>query len=366
MANEVFANGREVSCKAADGKAICAFPDVCFTPPQTPATPPGVPIPYPNTGMASDTTSGSKKVKISRKEVGLKNQSHFKKSTGDEAGSAPKKGVITSNNTGKVYFNAWSMDVKVEGKNIVRHLDLTTHNHMSMPGDTLTWPYVDTQAMASDHPCKDTYNKERAACKKHDVRYKTGRLNRKRTLEKQCADPVCQEARKCVLVPHKGGATCCSGQEGDHLVEVNCFTESAGRNFRMPSASALGSTTVDMDTGAQRLTGFEDYKESEAPVACVSPAAHRRMQATRDNIKRKHKGRRRNVPLHIWTGGLEESNWTYREASDAAAQSHQQENPQCNKACTKMQIDNHHHSVVPGATTAEKNSQPVRTYVPRR
>ncbi len=36
--------------------AICAFPDVCFTPPQTPATPPGVPIPYPNTGMASDTT----------------------------------------------------------------------------------------------------------------------------------------------------------------------------------------------------------------------------------------------------------------------------------------------------------------------
>ncbi|MET0091075.1 MAG: PAAR-like domain-containing protein [Candidatus Thiodiazotropha sp.] len=76
MANKVFANGREVSCKKANGKAICAFPDVCFTPPQTPATPPGVPIPYPNTGMASDTTSGSKKVKISGKEVMLKNKSH--------------------------------------------------------------------------------------------------------------------------------------------------------------------------------------------------------------------------------------------------------------------------------------------------
>ena len=29
---------------------------------------------------------------------------------GDEAGAAPKKGVVTSKNMGKVYFNAWSMD----------------------------------------------------------------------------------------------------------------------------------------------------------------------------------------------------------------------------------------------------------------
>ena len=58
MSNDVFANGMEISCKAADGKSICAFPDVCMTPPENPATPPGVPVPYPNTGMASDTTSG--------------------------------------------------------------------------------------------------------------------------------------------------------------------------------------------------------------------------------------------------------------------------------------------------------------------
>lgn len=148
MANDVFANGREISCKAADGKSIAAFPDVCFTPPQTPATPPGVPTPYPNTAMAKDTAGGSKKVKISKKPVMLKNKSYFKKSTGDEAGSAPKKGVITSKTRGKVYFNAWSMDVKVEGKNVVRHLDLTTHNHASPPGNTPPWPYVDAVAMA--------------------------------------------------------------------------------------------------------------------------------------------------------------------------------------------------------------------------
>jgi len=155
MANQVFANGMEVSCKAVDGKSICAFPDVCMTPPQTPATPPGVPIPYPNTGLASDTSDGSTTVKISGQEVMLKNKSYFKKSTGDEAGSAPMKGVITHKITGKVYFTAWSMEVKVEGENVVRHLDLTTHNHGSNT-NTATWPHLASQAMGNiGDDCKD-------------------------------------------------------------------------------------------------------------------------------------------------------------------------------------------------------------------
>src|SRR5262245_49611390 len=98
MANQVYANNMEVSCKQAAGKSICAFPDVCMTPPENPATPPGVPVPYPNTGMASDTTDGSSSVKISGQEVMLKNKSYFKRSTGDEAGCAAKKGVVTSSN----------------------------------------------------------------------------------------------------------------------------------------------------------------------------------------------------------------------------------------------------------------------------
>lgn len=146
MANQVFANAMEISCKSASGKSICASPDVCFTPPQTPATPPGVPIPYPNTGMSSDTSNGSTSVNISGKEIMLKNKSYFSKSTGDEAGCAPKKGLVTSKNTGKVYFNMWSMDVKVEGENVVRHLDITTHNHASMPGNSPPMPYTDEMA----------------------------------------------------------------------------------------------------------------------------------------------------------------------------------------------------------------------------
>jgi hypothetical protein len=53
------------------------------------STPPGIDIPYPNTSLASDTTSGSKKVKISGSEVGLKNKSNYKKSQGDEPGTVP-------------------------------------------------------------------------------------------------------------------------------------------------------------------------------------------------------------------------------------------------------------------------------------
>lgn len=185
MGNDVFANGREISCKAADGKSICAFPDVCFTPPQTPATPPGVPVPYPNTGMASNTTNGSKSVKISGKEVMLKNKSYFKKSTGDEAGCAPKKGIITSKNMGKVYFNSWSMDVKIEGENVVRHLDLTTHNHNSPPGNSPPIPHIDSMSPNTTRegkaPCAHEWEIEKpekkySSAEKKDRLRKTGNI----------------------------------------------------------------------------------------------------------------------------------------------------------------------------------------------
>lgn len=143
MGTDVNANGNAIACKAASGMAI-AFPDVCFTPPENIITPPGIPIPYPNIGKVSDMTDGSKDVKIAGDEVMLKDSSKFKESKGDEAGSAAKKGLITSENTGEVYFMSWSMDVKIEGENVDRSLDMTTHNHMSkIPGNTPPTPYVD-------------------------------------------------------------------------------------------------------------------------------------------------------------------------------------------------------------------------------
>src|SRR5262245_6159792 len=216
VANQVYANNMEVSCKAASGKSICAFPDVCFTPPQTPATPPGVPIPYPNTGMASDCTDGSRSVKISGQEVMLKNKSYFKRSTGDEAGAAPKKGVVTSKNMGKVYFKAWSMDVKVEGENVVRHLDITTHNHASEGPNSPPMAHVDAMAASAKDACSQEISEGKAAC--------AGKTT------EDCGEE-CAKKQKCLLVPKgQDKEICCKDQvktpagtvvekTGHHLVE---------------------------------------------------------------------------------------------------------------------------------------------------
>ncbi|WP_300042659.1 DUF4150 domain-containing protein [uncultured Paracoccus sp.] len=140
--SNVFANGLEVSGKVSGGKTIAAFPDTCFTPPQTPATPPGVPIPYPSFGMGDDTESGTATVLIGGKTVNIKNKSDLSKTSGTEAGCAPKKGIITSKNTGKEYFNSWSSDVKFEGEPVIRFSDLATNNHASPAGNTPPWAHV--------------------------------------------------------------------------------------------------------------------------------------------------------------------------------------------------------------------------------
>lgn len=142
MGGNVFANGLEISGKAVNAQTIAAMPDVCFTPPENPATPPGVPIPYPSFGMASDTESGTGTVFIGGETVNIKNKSDESKTSGTEAGCAAKKGVITSKNTGKKYFNSWSNDVKFDGEPVIRFSDLATHNHASPIGNTPPWAEI--------------------------------------------------------------------------------------------------------------------------------------------------------------------------------------------------------------------------------
>jgi hypothetical protein len=100
-----------------------------LSPPAPPAGP--IPIPYPNFAKASDTSSGTKTVKIGGGEVGIKNNSNYKTSKGDEAATrAQGMGVQTHTIQGKMSFAAWSFDVKFEGKNAIRHMDITQHNEM--------------------------------------------------------------------------------------------------------------------------------------------------------------------------------------------------------------------------------------------
>jgi hypothetical protein len=138
----VYANGLEVSCKAQVNKVIAAFPYVAFTPPQTPATPPGVPIPYPTFGLDSDTDKGTGTVKIGGKTINQKNKSYYTKCSGDEAGCAPKKNIITSKNTGKNYAHAWSSDVKADGEPVQRFSDIASNDHTSPQGGGPPMPKI--------------------------------------------------------------------------------------------------------------------------------------------------------------------------------------------------------------------------------
>jgi len=151
--NEVFANGLEVACKAADGMSAASFPDLCFTP--------GYPVPFANTAYAKDTRNGSRTVFITGKQVMLKDHSYFKTSTGNELARG-KKGFFTTVKKGKAYFRSWSMNVKIEGYNVCRHTDSMTHNHGSFPGNTGYWKYWD-KAWGTD-PCTKEQARVEKAC----------------------------------------------------------------------------------------------------------------------------------------------------------------------------------------------------------
>lgn len=271
----VFANGMEVSSKSMGGKSICQFPDVCFTPPQTPPTPMGVPIPYPNTGMASDTTDGSSTVKIKGQPVMLKDKSSFKQSTGDEAGAAPKKGLLNSKTKGKVIFIAWSMDVKAEGENVVRNLDMTTHNHASPANGAAPTVHVASAALAQFKSCSGEAAKVQEKCSgdpppdpcpgilgvpikaggddsavgqikgafsgrglsKQDIKDKKplSRLAKaSTTVAEKSKKAECTRAMRCLLRPYDGEkdgvSGCCPGQTPHHIPPWDTIKSVAGNS----------------------------------------------------------------------------------------------------------------------------------------
>ncbi|SEK16638.1 MULTISPECIES: PAAR-like domain-containing protein [unclassified Variovorax] len=339
MSNQVYANNMEVSCKQAAGKAICAFPDVCFTPPQTPATPPGVPIPYPNTGMAADTTSGSTSVQISGQEVMLKNKSYFKRSSGDEAGCAPKKGVVTSQNMGKVYFNAWSMDVKVEGENVVRNLDITTHNHASFPGNSPTWPYIDEAAFAvgSDHPCADVAKKLKTNCSSAAGPFlkpdgKGGKTmparSRKAAMKSMCSkkNDKCRDAMACVMTK-KSPNNCCPNSRGKkptphHVVPDSQFNNSSGKRIRLGAG--------------------KKYSYNGAACVCAkgnshSTGEHGEIHTETNNLTVNHKSLDAKNVSRTGKSIVGEPRWSVGEAEDVGAEAVETVTG-CDKACTQSQV----------------------------
>lgn len=359
MGCEVYANGMTIACKVADGKTVAAMPDVCLSPPSPPAGP--VPIPYPNTAMASDTTEGGKTVQIGGQEVMLKNKSYFKQSNGDEAATKSLgMGVVTHQIQGKVNFINWSMDVKFEGENIPRHLDLTGHNEASDPPNTPPWPYADSMARGSD-PCEKEKDREEKACKEYKPHKQDGadaceeagltkKPGRKYDVEFQMPSGVtenrqdalaaghsadaneCVRARRCQLQKwHPNG--CCEGQTPHHLIEASAL-------FQNRPKGASGNQLNTFSNSPSK------YNANDAPCVCAEGPTQN--VGTHGILHSFQSAANATLPEEVVTyaNGAQEKTkvTTYGEAKDNACKGMQKAFPYngCSDGCIKSQLDHYH------------------------
>ena len=132
------------------------------------------------------------------------------------------------------------MNVKFEGENVVRHLDLTTHNHASPPNGAAPMVHTATMAMGNISTCAGDLKNIKDSCKDdvdpcpgplaHKVGEQrasfTATADQSRTV--QAANAATSEAKsndcvkhmRCHLRPYepddkKGG--CCPGQSPHHI-----------------------------------------------------------------------------------------------------------------------------------------------------
>lgn len=375
MSVAVYANGMSIACKVADGKTIAAFPDVCLSPP----SPPIPPIPYPNTAAASDTSDGSKTVQIGGEEVMLKDKSTFKTSTGNEAATKSfGMGVVTHQITGKAAFVAWSMDVKFEGENIPRHMDLMGHNEGSDPPNTPPWPYMDSMARGTGaDPCEKDKDEEEKQCKDYmpagdkDVCRDAGLAGSvvqsneaARALQfpnaktwaadasKKAAANHCIRARRCKLTPYgaeKDGVNgCCPSQTADHLIPKSSFFQ------------------VSFDHGA-KLSDWSKYDYTKAPCMCAEGGSN---TAGSHGLRHAH---------HKANGPAAGSSQSFPAQAQLAAQGACTvfKSSGCSEECIQKQLENGHkdmgntsssvkHSPSGSVMSNEEITAQAHTYSPQR
>lgn len=122
MTSKVFANSRTITHQGDGLTQVAAPPDVCKTP--SPGGPP-VPVPYVNSAQDAQLVNGSKRTTIGGHPIALESSS-IAVSTGDEPGTAG--GIISAKLKGKLTWATCSPDVRIEGKGVVRFMDVTQHN----------------------------------------------------------------------------------------------------------------------------------------------------------------------------------------------------------------------------------------------
>jgi hypothetical protein len=239
------------------------------------------------------------------------------------------------------------MDVKIEGENAVRHLDLMTHNHASVPGGTGPWPYLDSVAVSSDNKCSEDIIKEQNACKDYEPygskdACKELKSNKKPSGKKSSTQAPnlaarseaneCLAARRCMLQPYKPNR-CCAPQTGHHLIEASAlFDKGRGGSDSVPLAGVN--------------TGTEDYNEDKAPCVCAegvnqNTGSHGRMHTLQSTEAAKAK----EADLKLSNGKtIRQKATTYKKAKQNGIQAMKTTfpNSNCEDGCIEKQLDNYH------------------------
>ncbi|MCY1064208.1 DUF4150 domain-containing protein [Nannocystis sp. RBIL2] len=149
----VFADSRKVTHKGSGQTEVAAPPDVCKTP--TPGGP--VPVPYVNAAQDSQLAGGSKRTAIEGNPIALAS-SNLRTSTGDEPGTAGG-GLMSNKVKGKLTWGSSSPDVLVEGKGVVRFMDVTQHN-----GNSFNTAFIEQGGTGFAYG--DDFERECPLCKK--------------------------------------------------------------------------------------------------------------------------------------------------------------------------------------------------------
>jgi uncharacterized Zn-binding protein involved in type VI secretion len=122
MTTKVFANSRTITHQGDGLTQVAAPPDVCNTP--SPGGP-LIPVPYVNSAQDAQLVNGSKRTTIGGHPIALESSS-IAISSGDEPGTAG--GIISAKFKGKLTWATSSPNVRIEGKGVVRFMDVTQHN----------------------------------------------------------------------------------------------------------------------------------------------------------------------------------------------------------------------------------------------
>ncbi|MFZ6178796.1 DUF4150 domain-containing protein [Nannocystis pusilla] len=149
----VFADSRKVTHKGSGQTEVAAPPDVCKTP--SPGGP--IPVPYVNAAQDSQLAGGSKRTAIEGNPIALAS-SNLRTSTGDEPGTAGG-GLMSNKVKGKLTWGSSSPDVLVEGKGVVRFMDVTQHN-----GNSFNTAFIEQGGTGFAYG--DDFERECPLCKK--------------------------------------------------------------------------------------------------------------------------------------------------------------------------------------------------------